>query len=369
MSSTAPLTATGHIDTCVHHRWPSYAEVREYFEPGWRSYVGKGQSERLFPLVGYPNPSGDDLHSAVAADGTPAGASYESLVEQHLNPHGLARALLIPGIEALMAPAVSNPYLARELIRAINDWSIDRWLSRDERLYGTVLVPTQTPADAAAEIRRIGAHPKIAGVSLMAPGTGTLFGHPVNAPIFEAAVELGLPVIIHRGGDAIPDLPSAPAGGPPLTFAEYATVAPLAVINQVFNLITMGTLPKHPDLRVVIHGAGIAWIPGTLRRLELTWRAMRKELPWVSESPRDYVQRQVRVSTFGLERDHGAEMVAQIAAAEPELADIILYGSGYPNWDTVSPDDVQRVFPDEWHERLLRRNAEAWLRWPVPVDA
>jgi predicted TIM-barrel fold metal-dependent hydrolase len=268
----------------------------------------------------------------------------------------------------MVAPAISSPYLGRELARAINDWSISRWLETDDRLFGAVLVATQTPLDAAAEIRRVGVHPKMAAMLVMSLGTGRLLGHPLNEPIFEAAEELGLPVIVHRGGDAIPDTPAAPAGGQPLTFAEYTTVAPLAVINQVFNLITMGTLTKYPGTRIFIEGAGVSWVPGLLRRMDLTWKAMRKEVPWVNEPPSSSFERQFRVGTYGFERREGAEMLSRIAEFRPELADLVCFGSGYPAWDTVTPQGVIKPFPPEWHDRVLHDNAAQWFRW-APIHA
>jgi uncharacterized protein len=364
MPTTADPNCRPIIDTCVHHRWPSFAELWEYLPPAWRGYVGTGQSERLFPLFAYPNPLGDDLAEAAPGDGRPAGSDLETLLEQILEPAAVERALLVYGMEAMTAPAISSPYLGREIVRAINDWSIDRWLERDERLFGAVLVATQTPVDAAAEIRRVGPHPKMAAVVVTSLGTGKLLGHPLNEPIFEAAEELQLPVIIHRGGDAIPDTAAAPAGGQPLTFAEYVTVAPLAVINHVFNLITMGTLSRYPGVRVFIEGAGVAWMAGTIRRMDLTWKAMRKEVPWVTEPPSEYFRRQIRVGTYGLERLAGADIVRKMAETRTEFADLLCYGSGYPAWDTVTTQAVRETFPADWHDRVLHDNAAEWFAWP-----
>jgi predicted TIM-barrel fold metal-dependent hydrolase len=368
METTDQLVPRPIIDTCIHHRWPSFGELWEYLAPSWRSYVGSRQSERLFPLNGYPNPAGDDLVSATGPDGRPAGSDPAQLDAQVLGPSGVDRALLVHGVDALMAPAISSPYLGRELARAINNWSIDRWLGTDARLYGAVLVATQTPLDAAAEIRRVGSHPKMAAVVVMSLGTGKLLGHPLNDPIFEAAEELGLPVIVHRGGDAIPDTAVSPAGGQPLTFAEYQTVAPLSVINHVFNLITMGTLTRYPGTKVFIEGAGVSWMAGLVRRMDLTWKAMRKEVPWVTETPSTYFERHFRVGTYGLERHGGARVVARMAELRPDFADLICYGSGYPVWDTVSPETVAATFPPDWQDRVLHDNAEHWFRWtPSPV--
>jgi predicted TIM-barrel fold metal-dependent hydrolase len=140
-------------------------------------------------------------------------------------------------------------------------------------------------------------------------------------------------------------------------------VAPLAVINQVFHLITMGTLTRYPGTKIFIEGAGVSWMAGLVRRMDLTWKAMRKEVPWVTEPPSSYFERHFRVGTYGLERHAGGEMAARIAGLRPDFADLVCYGSGYPAWDTVFPQAAAAMFPPNWRDRVLRDNAEQWFRW------
>lgn len=181
------------------------------------------------PNFRYPNPTGDDLQSAVPDGGGPAGSSLEMLQAQALDAHGVDRAILVHD-RAMFVPAHPNPIVATPLCSAINDWSIDRWLDADERLYGAMLVPTQMPEQAAAEIRRLGENPKMAGVLMAIGAAGKLMGHPIYDPIHRAAAEFGLPLIIHRGGDACADGIPGIAGGAPSTFAEYSTIAPVNVM-------------------------------------------------------------------------------------------------------------------------------------------
>jgi predicted TIM-barrel fold metal-dependent hydrolase len=201
---------------------------------------------------------------------------------------------------------------------------------------------------------------------------GPLAGHPVYHPIYEAAAEVGLPIVFHRGLDALPDMPTSIAGGAPGSFAEYMTMSPAAVINQLMSLITHGALPKYPDLRVYLVGAGVSWIPGVLRRMELMMRSLRREIPWVREEPTEYFERQVRVSTYGIELGAPAAL-ERLFASHPGLADVLCYGSGYPSWDTAAPADVSDVLPAEWHDRVFHDNAAEWFRWggaaPAPVYA
>src|SRR2546429_3513759 len=92
-----------------------------------------------------------------------------------------------------------NPYFAAELARAMNDWSIERWLSKDGRLSSSIMVGSQLPDVAAAEVRRHADRPGMVQVMLVDNPFNRGFGHPVFHPIYAAAEETGRPVAIHGG--------------------------------------------------------------------------------------------------------------------------------------------------------------------------
>ena len=356
------------IDTCIHHRWTSDPELREYLEENWRHYVGTPGSlvagkgmRRLSPSFRFPNPSGDDLPEAFPPDGGPPGSKLELVQSQVLDPQGVERALLMFD-RGMYAAGMPNPYLASAIVRAVNDWNVDRWLSRDERLYGAVLLTGHIPEDAAAEIRRLAPNPKIAAALLATNAIGQAAGHPIYDPIYEAAAETGLPVIFHRGLDGLPDVNIAPAGGSPGSFAEYIAMAPSALVSQLVSLLCHGVFAKYPDLRVYFVGSGVSWIPGVIRRLELMMRALRREIPWVTERPTDYFERQIRISTYGIERG-APEALDRLFSTHSYLEKLLCHGSGYPSWDTTSPEELAAVLPAEWRQSVLHDNAASWFRW------
>jgi predicted TIM-barrel fold metal-dependent hydrolase len=362
------------IDTCIHHRWALDAELHPYLEENWQRYVGMPGSlvagkgmRRLAPSFRFSNPSGDDLDSAFPAEGGPAGSRLELVQSQLLDRHGVERALLLFD-RGMYAAGLPNPYLASAVVRGVNDWNVDRWLSKDDRLYGAVLLPGHIPADAAAEIRRLAPNPKIAAALFATNAIGQGAGHPIYHPIYEAAAETGLPVIFHRGLDALPDVAIMPAGGTPGSFAEYAAMSPSALISQLVSLLTHGVFAKYPDLRVYFVGAGVAWIPGVIRRLELMMRALRREIPWVTERPTDYFARQIRVSTYGIERG-APEALDRLFSTHPSLETYLCYGSGYPSWDTTTPDELMEVVPESWRSSVLHDNAASWFRWGDAAEA
>ena len=205
-------------------------------------------------------------------------------------------------------------------------------------------------------------NPKIAAVTL-SPTIGRLLGHPLYNPIYEAASELGLPVVIHRGIDAITDAPTGIAAGAPYTFAEYQTLSPLSVTTNMMSLITNGVFARFPRLRFYVVGVGVLWAEAMLLRIDTLWRSLRRDFPWVIEPPSEYFARQVRIGLYGLELG-SPDTLRRLFEHKPHLRELLCYGSGYPSWDTAWPAKVKDVVPAEWHGDVFHVNAERWFRWP-----
>ena len=178
--------------------------------------------------LAYYHPLGDYLPDTMPPDGSaPACNDAQVLAEHHLDRAGVGQALLCHAPSVAIVAGHGAVRLSVEFTRAINNVTLEQWLAADERLLGTILVPTQDPAAAAAEIRRVGENPRMAAVHLGVSGLARPFGHPSYAPIFEAAHELGLPIVIQSGADQTVEAPAAVASaGTPGTFAEFRVLGP-----------------------------------------------------------------------------------------------------------------------------------------------
>src|SRR5258707_12310232 len=89
------------IDLCIRHTWSSQEELVDRLDPAWREFLGRrsrGPAEakpvQLFPQPPFTNPFGDKR--AEAAAGAPAGSSYETVRDQHLDRFGVEAALPCP---------------------------------------------------------------------------------------------------------------------------------------------------------------------------------------------------------------------------------------------------------------------------------
>jgi predicted TIM-barrel fold metal-dependent hydrolase len=354
-------------DAFATHEWASVTDLAPYLSAGWRELILRpddpaGPSAAVSNWR-YRSPLDTKADDAYPAEG-PAGSDPAMLVEQLLRPGDIDRAVL--GYDdGLLATAHANHYLARLMARAANEWTVDRWLSADERLHALILVATALPEHAAAEIRRAGRHPRMVGVSLGANGLARPFGHPVYHPIYEAAVELDLPVVIQVGSDAATDLLTKPvAGGLPATHAEYSALGFQAPATHVASMIGQGVFDLFPTLRVLLVAGGLTWIPAYLWRFDYWHHMNGRETPWLSQLPSEYFLEHVGVTTYDAERAATPEQLAQALGAMPGIERSLVYASGYPSALSARPAQVAQRLPEAWHDALFAGNAERVFRWP-----
>jgi uncharacterized protein len=371
-SETDPAPRDGEaIDTYVHHAWPTQSELQSYMSAGWTVFLGRpgeirggrGQAPALPPRT-YEHPAGGYLPSTADAEHVPG--SDPEITDAFLREHGVGRAIV--GFDhGLLAPAALNPYLGLEVARAANAWSMDHWLNDDAgRWHGLVLVPNHLPAQAAEEIRSVGEHERIVGVVMGGNGLGHPFGNPIYHGIYDAAAEMGLPVVIHVGGEIPPNTSSHPtAGGLPTTYAEFYALRAQSVLTHLTSLIIQGVLERHRDLKVLIAGAGTAWIPGFLWRLDADFRSQgAREAPWLERMPSEQFMAQVRVTTYAGARGVAPERAIALAETVPGAEEVICYASGYPRWDAEVPETVVSRYPEAWRDKVLHDNALDLFRWP-----
>src|SRR5215210_6093974 len=91
----------------------------------------------------YPRPRNKGMRADSWPEGGVPGSDYELLREQLLDEHDVDLGILLclNGLDA----AVN---------RVVNEWIVEEWLDRDERLRSCISVPHDHPADAVKEIER-----------------------------------------------------------------------------------------------------------------------------------------------------------------------------------------------------------------------
>jgi predicted TIM-barrel fold metal-dependent hydrolase len=352
----------GVIDCDLHHARRSDEELLDYLPSAWREYVlGPGQAGPV-PLTvrdGYPNPHGFMRADTYPDDGPP-GSDLDLIERQLLGPCGTRRAVLTYG-DDMHVSGHHNPYFATVLARALNDWTIERWLDADSRFAGSIVVACQLPEEAAKEIRRLADEPRMVQVLLGDNPTKQPFGHPIFHPIYEAAAETGRPIAIHAGANDWANPPST-GGGTASTYLEVHTLWPQAVQTHLVSFVAHGVFEKFPSLRLLLVETGAAWIGPLLWRFDTEFKGLRREVPWLRKLPSEYVAEHVWVTTQPLElsprREQAIEALSWFGGE-----DRLVFSSDYPHWDADDLDYLRQRLPASWHDKVFRENAMKLYGW------
>lgn len=277
---------------------------------------------------------------------------------------GRRERIVLSSDTSVLATANPNHFIAEAVAEATNRWTEDEWLDQDHRLHGLVVAVASKPEAAAAEIRRSGQHPRMVGVLVGATSLGVPLGHPVYRPILEAAVEVGLPLVLQAGIDANEHaIPSPVAGGLPATAGEYRALAWQGQSAHVSSLILQGVFDLYPTLRVLLLGAGVLWLPGHFWHLDHRFTVTRGEARWLKKRPIDYIDH-FQVATYRLDRPPNAEAFVRALSVIPGIEKRFMYASGYPDDAWSDSDTAVDDVPEAWRAGVLRENALSFFRWP-----
>ena len=362
------MAAEQVVDAFVYHEWSSTQDLLAYLTPAWGELLNPpgGRPARrpdVYPV--YVNPRGSKRSDSFPPTGV--AGSDPSLAARQLFDGGGRERVVVGYDTSILTTASPHHHAARAVISAINDWTIGRWLAADSRFSSMVLVPSAVPTDAAAEIRRVGSHPGMVAVAMGSNALNLLFGHPAYRPIFEAAVEMELPVVIQIESDLAGNLSTPPmASGVAETYAEYLVLSPQSLMSHAANLVLQGVFDLFPTLKVLFVGGGLTWLPSFLWRMDLSAKFESLSTPWLTRSASEYIRDHVYFTTYQLERAPTPAVLARFLESVPWMADRLVYASGYPNVDMIDGDEVVGRLPHSWHERVFHANADALFRWPQP---
>lgn len=355
------------IDSCVFHEWASTSVLAPYMPSNWAHILDqpmtsvKTQRPYFNPLgITAASPTTDG--AVIPVLDSPA-TDFEALRERIFS--GTARERVVLSYDdGLMSTTFPAHYVARAVVQAANDWTAAEWLARDERLYGLIMISTMLPADAAAEIRRSGANNRMVGIAMGGNGLSRPFGHPVYHPIYEAAVELGLPLVLQIG----PETDSSSftpfiAGGTPATFGEWSALSWQSNLAHMSSMIMNGVFDLYPTLKVLLIGGGVLWVPGQLWRLD-AWHRTNTREGFLSKLPSEYFAEHFRLATYQIESVASADALRRGLETIPDVTDVLMYTSTFPNRDWQDVSECERLLPADWQSAALRDNAAAFFRWP-----
>jgi predicted TIM-barrel fold metal-dependent hydrolase len=272
-----------------------------------------------------------------------------------LDALGVDVAVLFP--DALLLHAVIRPAdYAVAVARAYNRWLVDEWLDSGERgLVGAIIAPHHDPAAAAEEIRRHAANPRVRAVFLPCTAVDPLYGSRWYDPMYEAAQECDLAVLLHAVGTTHPVFPFNLHGFDTI-FGQHTLVHGLSMIVNLVHMMEGGVPVRFPKLRIAFTEAGIAWVPWIAMRMDKEFIERRHDVPFLTEPPSHYVKR-MWFSTQPIEEPERMRDVATLLDLF-DGEDSVVFASDWPHHDFDHPRKVLQIpIPPEAKAKIMGQNA------------
>lgn len=277
------------VDLDVHiHESP--AALAPYCEQPWREsleYIAT-LPERYLDIPGFapsitpwPLFSGGDRKSTVF---TP------QELRRDLDAMGINVAVLFPDALLLHANIRPAPY-AVAVARAYNRWLVEEWLDSGETgLVGAIIAPHHDPRAAADEIRRYATHPDVRAVYLPCTAVEPLYGARWYDPVYDAAQEANLAVLLHAVTAIHPIFPFNMQAFDTV-FGVHSLIHGVSMAANLVHLIEGGVPVRFPNLRIAFTEAGISWVPWIAMRMDKEYLERRQDVPFLTERPSHYVER------------------------------------------------------------------------------
>ena len=341
-SSGVDRSALRAIDCDVHHEFEQWGEVLPYVPTGLQHRLKLGR-DRSLARHGFRKVGGAKVPLA----------NNPAKVAETLAASGVDRAILVGNTFSLGVQP--NMDLAAALARALNDWTLERWVRPHPIFKGSILIAQQDAEQAAEEIDRLGDDPGMVQV-IMCSASEAPFGRRQYHPIYAACERHGLPLALHIGGEgAGTSAPSTPVGHPN-TYVEWYSALPQAYMAHVMSMVSEGVFEQFPRLKVVLCEGGLAWLPHIVWRFTKNFKAVRAEAPWLTRLPAEYIREHFYLTTYPIEElpgEHALERVLDMIHAERT----VLFSSNYPFQEMGDPLEMLAGVPERYRRRIMVENA------------
>ena len=338
--------ATQIVDVDVHVGPDSVEPLLEHMEPYWADYVANAEL-RLSPTMNGLYPPASFLPGAQEGTITTVPTTVEQLREGLGDDRAAVLNCIVP------FDSSHNPYYEAALCGGVNDWVRTQFLERDDRLRGSLVLPTLDPDAAVQEIERLGSHPGFVQV-LLPIRTEVPYGNKRWHCVHDAAAERGLVLGLHAWG-RVANAPTA-SGFTHSYLEDYASNSQIVAQAHVTSLVSEGVFERTPELKVAFLECGFTWLPFLLWRFDKDWKGVWREVPWVKERPSAYVLRSFRFSTAPAQLPSDPAVLARLPDLMP-VAELLMYASDHPHRHGGTVDALLDVLDEDGREAILFGNA------------
>src|ERR1700737_3445695 len=246
------------IDCDVHPSLHAQSDLYQSLPKRWQQHLKEYGSHLRTPYIGTtPYPRSSPLiarRDAWPPTGGVPGSDLDFMRKQPLDPFDVEFGIL--QVLDLFIFSQQNLEFGAAIQRAVNDWQLAHWCSREPRLKASILVGQDDTEAAIAEIERCAKIGQYVQINI-SPRANEPLGRRRYWPIYARAQELGLPVGIHTGGHG----GHAPTGGGwPSYYAEEHQSNAHSMAATLTSFVIEGVLERFPRLKIVFIEGGFGWI-------------------------------------------------------------------------------------------------------------
>ena len=346
------------VDVDIHPK-SSVEDLKPYLSKRWWDHVTTyGARQRQGYLKGFPYPKMQPMASrrdSWPPDGGLPASNLNFMKQQFLDAYPIEYAIMNP-----LSPTGQgdqNSEFSAAMAYASNEFQLEGWNKQDQRLLASVVVPFEDGDATRVEVKRRTGDKRFAHV-LLKTRTNDLLGKKQYWPVYEAAIEAGLPIGIHVFGTS--GRPASSTGWPSF-YIEDMTEHASCCQAQVASLVLEGVFERYPELKIVMIEAGFGWMPSLGWRMDKNWKKLKDEVPHLKKAPSEYMREHIWVSTQPMEETETPEHL--IDTMKWIGFDKIMFSSDYPHWDF---DDPFLALPPSLDEKtrnmIFCENARALYR-------
>ncbi|MSQ68985.1 MAG: amidohydrolase [Gammaproteobacteria bacterium] len=274
-----------------------------------------------------------------------AGAFDAQARLKYMDETGIWAMVMYPNVGGFGAQEflrLRDPELMLTCVQVYNDWQTE-WASADSRrLLPITSIPFWDVAASVREIRRCAA---LGHHGILFTGDPQSFGMPVLGdahwnPLWEVAVEFGLPISFHIGSGNMEGgllREKVKAYGRMAAFAELSVDLFLGNGRQLCDLLMSGVLARYPTIQFVSVESGIGWIPFVLEALDyqFTGNRVAEDRPEFDRLPSAYFTRNV-FACYWFEQTAPRRLLDSVGV------DNILFETDFPHPTSLYGDEVGR---------------------------
>jgi predicted TIM-barrel fold metal-dependent hydrolase len=329
----------------------------QYIDPKWRDLVPTGRPYKMLNVgrpLGMPDVTDEVPRPSDNPRALPGGGHDPHVRIKDMDREKVDVAVCFPSLATSLC-CLDNVELEAAMLTAYNRWMADHCAPYPARLKGVLMCSMRDMDLALKEIHRVATEPWVVGICVSGHMDDKNLDNPVFYPLWQAADELDLPILVHAGTARPPyPLGTHELGGN--FFLLHSMQHPMEQQRAVGALVGGGVLDRFPRVRFGFLESGCGWVPWFMERLDERFDKLRAHVPLEKKRPREHMMGPQ--CFFACDPDESSvEHFLKVMGEER-----LIYASDYPHWDAKFPDTVDMIaerttLTHEQKARVLGGNA------------